>query len=93
MKLQDAAMEQAQEVDQVDATRLSILKPIYMSCQEEVETLVPAVVALLNKIVADRRGLKNSRQSTPTLPLPSYQPNAILPYRWSTDSCRTCRTK
>eukprot|EP00978_Attheya_sp_CCMP212_P034810 scaffold148093_cov31-Attheya_sp.AAC.1 len=93
MKLQDAAMEQAQEADQVDATRLSILKHIiYMPCQEEVETLVPAGVAMLNKIVADRRGLKISRQSTPTLPLPSYQPNAILPYRWSTDSCRKCRT-
>jgi len=56
MNLQDAAISEAEEevkdgFQRGEATRLSILKHIYTRCQEEVEKLVPAGVALLNKLL------------------------------------------
>jgi len=88
---QDAATEQAQEADQADATRLSILKHIHTPCQEEVEKMVLAGVALWNKLLRTDVDSFAPINSNITFTLISTQCHYFT--RWSTDSCRKCRTK
>mmetsp|Transcript_23169 Transcript_23169/g.38315 ORF Transcript_23169/g.38315 Transcript_23169/m.38315 type:complete len:351 (-) Transcript_23169:994-2046(-) len=59
MNLKDATLGEEQETTEQSASRLSILKHIYTRCQEEVEKLVPAGVALLNKLLrTDQDGIR-----------------------------------
>lgn len=75
MNLKDAAtMEEEGAEEEGEANRLSILKHVYTRCQEEVEKLIPAGVALLNKLLRTQQDPIRANQLQHYL-LP--QPNVI----------------